>query len=136
MFALCVRALRQFAQIPVYRQAEPNGTSYVLVSTSRIAGNPEHRIATLQQTVGDRVLIGPEDRIACALAAGGMDDGVAGLLRVASSEPLRVRHRLDAHSSVLVVATEAVLAPLASRPEGRAGSEARATPWRGIRFYW
>jgi diaminopropionate ammonia-lyase len=35
--------------------------------------------------------------------------GVAGLLRVASSEPLRSRHRLDARSSVLVVATEAAL---------------------------
>jgi diaminopropionate ammonia-lyase len=62
--------------------------------------------------------------------------GVAGILRVASSEPLRVRHRLDANSSVLVVATEAALAPAPSRPEGRPGSEDRATRWRGIRFYW
>ncbi len=47
--------------------------------------------------------------------AGGPDStpsgaaGVAGLLRVAASEPLRRRHRLDASSSVLVVVTEAAL---------------------------
>ena len=42
--------------------------------------------------------------------------GLAGLLRVAASEPLRRRHRLDAGSSVLVVATEAAL-PLCGAEE-------------------
>jgi diaminopropionate ammonia-lyase len=62
--------------------------------------------------------------------------GVAGLLRVASSEALRVRHRLDTRSNVLLVATEAALAPPASRLEGHTNSKERAMPWRGIRFYW
>lgn len=62
--------------------------------------------------------------------------GVAGLLLVASSEPLRVRHRLDTHSSVLVVATEAELAPPDSGAEGHTGSRDRVAPWRDIRFYW
>jgi diaminopropionate ammonia-lyase len=62
--------------------------------------------------------------------------GVAGLLRVASSESLRARSRLDAGSTVLVLATEAPIALPASRRQTSVDSADRAEQWRGIRFFW
>ncbi|MFI4884783.1 MAG: pyridoxal-phosphate dependent enzyme [Steroidobacterales bacterium] len=103
-------------------------------------------LAILQNLHVSPVLVS-EEELAAAVGilrrTGGPDStasgaaGVAGLLRVASSRLLRARHQLDAHSSVLLVATEAALAPrLASRPELPVESEGRAKPWRTIRFYW
>ncbi|MFZ0501609.1 MAG: pyridoxal-phosphate dependent enzyme [Steroidobacteraceae bacterium] len=77
-------------------------------------------LAALQSLSASAVLVSEAELGSAVMTlrrSGGPDStasgaaGVAGLLRVASSEPLRVRHRLDVHSSVLVVATEAPLAP-------------------------
>ncbi len=98
-------------------------------------------LGVLQSLNASPVLVSEEELAAAAMVlrrTGGPDStasgaaGVAGLLRVATCEPLRLRHRLDVHSSVLLVATEAALAP----PEGRSGSKDRVKPWRDIRFYW
>lgn len=62
--------------------------------------------------------------------------GLAGLLRVASNELLRARHRLDDRSSVLLMATEAALAHSLSRSEGRSISTDRAASWRALRLFW
>lgn len=93
--------------------------SPVLVSEEALA----HAPAILHQTGGP-------DSTASGAA------GVAGLLHVASSPSLRVRHRLDTDSSVLVLATEAAIAPPTSGPEACMRPERPVTPWRGIRFYW
>jgi diaminopropionate ammonia-lyase len=102
-------------------------------------------LRVLQNLNASPVLVSEEELLAAVAIlrrTGGPDStasgaaGIAGLLRVASSEPLRVQHRLDAHSTVLVVATEAALAPPTLRPEERIVSRNRVTsPWR-IRFYW
>jgi len=102
-------------------------------------------LRVLQSLNASPVLVSEEELAAAVILlrrTGGPDStvsgaaGVAGLLRVASSELLRSRHRLDARSSVLLVVTEAALAPPASRPEGDTGSKSRVTRWRSIRFYW
>lgn len=61
--------------------------------------------------------------------------GLAGLLRVASSDFLRRRHRLDAQSNVLLVATEAALTVRSSGAKVRVGREDRVR-WPGIRLFW
>jgi diaminopropionate ammonia-lyase len=83
-------------------------------------------LRVLQSLNASPVLVS-EDELAAAVMllrrTGGPDStvsgaaGVAGLLRVASSELLRDRHRLDARSSVLLVATEAALAPPCPDPK-------------------
>lgn len=103
-------------------------------------------LAILERLNVSPVLVSEEELTAAVVIlrrTGGPDStasgaaGVAGLLRVALSKPLRARHRLDAHSSVLLVATEGALAPpLASRPKLPLRSEGRAAPSRKIRFYW
>ena len=93
--------------------------SPVLVSEEALANAP----AILRQTGGP-------DTTASGAA------GVAGLLHVASSPSLRVRHRLDTDSSVLVLATEAAIAPPMSGPVARMHPQRPLTPWRGMRFYW
>lgn len=99
----------------------------------------------LQSCDASSVLVSEEELAAAVTIlrrSGGPDStasgaaGVAGLLRVACSEPLRIRHRLDARSSVLLVVTEAALAPPASPLDQRTGSGGPVTPRWGIRFYW
>jgi diaminopropionate ammonia-lyase len=102
-------------------------------------------LPVLQSLHASPVLVSEEELAAAVMilrGAGGPDStasgaaGLAGLLRVASSEPLRTRHRLDANSSVLLVATESALGQAAVRPAGRTGSKRRRTrPWT-IRFFW
>lgn len=102
-------------------------------------------LRVLQSLDASPVLVSEEELAAAVMIlqrSGGPEStpsgaaGVAGLLRVASRESLRIRHRLDARSSVLLVATEAALVPRGSRPEGRIGSKDRAIPSWGIRFFW
>lgn len=85
-------------------------------------------LGVLQSLDASPVLVSDEELAAAVMIlrrTGGPEStasgaaGVAGLMRVASSEALRVRHRLDARSSVLVVATEAAIAPPASRTQER-----------------
>jgi diaminopropionate ammonia-lyase len=80
-------------------------------------------LRVLQSLNASPVLVSEDELLAAVVIlrrTGGPDStasgaaGVAGLLHVASSEPLRRQHRLDDHSSVLVVATEAALTPPAA----------------------